>query len=71
MGERDEGTSLRAAPPTPVRRLPLPATLEDKILNAEAVRDAVRGLRYGSVEIVIHDGRVVQVTRTEKVRIER
>jgi hypothetical protein len=32
---------------------------------------AVRGLRYGSVEITIHDGEVVQIERREKVRLER
>lgn len=29
----------------------------------------VRTLRYGSVEIVVHDSRVVLVTRTEKVKL--
>jgi hypothetical protein len=33
-----------------------------------AVRKAVRGLRYGSVEVQVHDGRVVQVETREKVR---
>jgi len=32
------------------------------------VRLAVGALRYGSVEIVVHDGRVVQVERRERVR---
>ena len=32
------------------------------------VRAAVGALRYGSVEIVVHDGRVVQVETREKVR---
>jgi hypothetical protein len=35
-----------------------------------AVLDAIRSVRYGSVEIVIHDGRVVGIERREKVRIE-
>ena len=35
-----------------------------------AVRQAVRGLVYGSVEVVIHEGRVVQIERREKVRLE-
>ena len=34
------------------------------------ILDAVRGIRYGSVEVVVHDAKVVQVVRTEKVRIE-
>jgi len=32
------------------------------------VSRAVRGLRYGSVEVLVHDGRVVQVETREKVR---
>ncbi len=34
------------------------------------ILEAVRGIKYGSVEVVIHDSRVVQVVRTEKVRLE-
>jgi hypothetical protein len=32
---------------------------------------AIEGIRYGSVEIVIHDSRVVQVERREKVRLPK
>ena len=32
------------------------------------MRHAVRALRYGSVEVQVHDGRVVQVETREKVR---
>jgi hypothetical protein len=35
------------------------------------VRDALSGLRYGEVTVVVQDGVVVQVERTEKVRIAR
>ena len=35
-----------------------------------SVRDAVRDLRYGSVEVVVHEGRVVQIERREKVRFD-
>lgn len=31
---------------------------------------ALRGLRFGSVEVVVHDGRIVQIERREKVRLE-
>ena len=30
---------------------------------------ALDGLRYGSVEIVVHDSRVVQIERREKMRL--
>ena len=35
---------------------------------AESVLEALRGLRFGSVEIVVHEARVVQIVRTERVR---
>ena len=35
------------------------------------VRDALDGLRYGQVTVVVQDGVVVQVERTEKVRLTR
>ena len=31
---------------------------------------AVGALRYGSVELLVHDGRVVQIETREKVRFE-
>ncbi len=33
------------------------------------VRDALRGLRYGSVNIIVQDGVVIQIDRTEKRRL--
>ncbi len=32
---------------------------------------ALRDIQYGSVEITIHDSKVVQVERTEKVRFDK
>ncbi len=34
------------------------------------VQQQVGSLRFGLVQIVVHDGRVVQIERTEKVRLE-
>lgn len=31
---------------------------------------AIKEIRYGSVEIVIHDSKVVQIERKEKIRID-
>ena len=36
----------------------------------ETLLDAVRQLRFGSVEITVHDGRIVQIERKEKLRFE-
>lgn len=33
-----------------------------------ALRAALREVRFGSIEIVIHDSRIVQIERREKVR---
>ncbi len=34
------------------------------------VRSQVRDLRFGVVQLVVHDGRVTQIERTEKVRLD-
>ncbi|ESS68703.1 hypothetical protein MGMO_144c00140 [Methyloglobulus morosus KoM1] len=34
------------------------------------ILQAVKGIRFGSVEIIIHDGKVVQIERKEKLRFE-
>ena len=34
------------------------------------LRQALRSIRYGAVELVIHDGRVVPLERREKVRFD-
>jgi hypothetical protein len=35
----------------------------------EEVKTAIAGIRFGSVEIVIHDSKVVLITRTEKIKL--
>lgn len=37
-------------------------------LTLRRIGDALRGLRYGSVLVVVQDGVVVQIERTEKTR---
>ena len=44
--------------------LPLPPVL------LRELRQALRSIRYGAVELMIHDGRVVQLERREKVRFD-
>ena len=42
-------------------------------LNTEVSRQiatVLQGIRFGSVEIVIHDGKVVQIERREKLRFD-
>ena len=33
------------------------------------IRDALRGLRFGNVNVIIHDGVIVQIDRTERRRL--
>lgn len=35
------------------------------------IGDALRGLRYGSVTVIVQDGVVVQIDRVEKTRLIR
>ena len=44
-------------------------SLEQRTLAS--ILDAVRQIRYGSVEIVIHDGRIVAIEKREKVRLDK
>ncbi|MBI3853254.1 MAG: YezD family protein [Verrucomicrobia bacterium] len=38
---------------------------------AQWIFDALQGIRFGSVEILIHEGQVVQLERRERIRLER
>ncbi len=37
---------------------------------ASTLLEAIQGIRYGSVEIIIHDRKIVQIERKEKVRLD-
>ena len=37
----------------------------------ELIRSHVKTMRFGVVQIVVHDSRVVQIERTEKLRLDR
>ena len=36
----------------------------------EVIKEKLSGLRYGQILLTVHDGRVVQIERTEKTRLE-
>jgi hypothetical protein len=36
----------------------------------DVIQEKLGGLRYGQVLLTVHDGRVVQIERTEKTRLE-
>lgn len=37
----------------------------------DRIREALHGLRFGTVSVIVQDGVVVQVERTEKLRLLR
>jgi hypothetical protein len=37
----------------------------------ELVLQQVKSLRYGVVEIIVHDSRVIQIEKTERLRLEK
>ena len=37
----------------------------------ERIRDSLEGLRHGEVTVVVQDGVVVQIERTDKLRLPR
>jgi hypothetical protein len=37
----------------------------------QAILLALKGIRYGSVEVIVHDSKVVQIERKEKMRFDR
>jgi hypothetical protein len=38
-------------------------------LSLEQIGGALRGLKFGSVNVIVQDGVVVQIDRTEKLRL--
>jgi hypothetical protein len=42
--------------------------LSDEVLIQELIK-AIQSIRFGSVEVTVHDGRVTQIEKREKVRL--
>ncbi len=46
-------------------------SLENNAASAEAaILKAVRSIRYGSVEVIIHNSRIVQIECKKKIRVQ-
>ncbi|WP_298287176.1 YezD family protein [Novosphingobium sp.] len=59
MAENDDDGRPRSGPP------------ENQIEESLAsVREALTGLKFGSIQLTVHEGRVVQIDVTEKRRIK-
>jgi hypothetical protein len=53
--------------PHPAHIVGQESTSADDALNQ--IRDSLRGLRFGSVNIIVQDGVIIQIDRTEKRRL--
>jgi hypothetical protein len=51
-------------------KLPTGGRAEPDRASLQYVDDALRGLRFGTVTVVVHDGQIVQIERTEKTRLQ-
>ena len=48
----------------------LPATADALLEHERDVLQAIRDTSFGTVEIVVHQSRIVQITRSEKLRFD-
>jgi hypothetical protein len=55
-------------PKTPIMQVPKDLSREELTI-AFRVIEAIRGMRFGSVQLQIHEGKVVQIDVAEKLRI--
>lgn len=44
--------------------------LEINDIWLQRIKQSVEGLLYGNVQIIVHDGRIVQIERTERKRFD-
>lgn len=63
----DDLPDTPASAPTAVQQK-LHQAIDEEV--AARILRSVSSLRYGSVEVTVHDGRVVQIDRRERVRLD-
>ena len=57
----------RSAPAASPRDTQVPMRLSD---SERAVLAALREIAYGQVEVVVHSSRIMQITRSQRVRVD-
>jgi hypothetical protein len=60
MGETSSKKALEA---------PSAALADKKTLPLMAVQQAISSIQFGIVQVIIQDGRIVQIDKTEKIRL--
>jgi hypothetical protein len=53
-----------------IQQKPL-ASVSSDLKWLDLVVQNVKSLRYGVVEIIVHDGRVIQIEKTERMRLDK
>ena len=38
--------------------------------NLKMIADMIKDIRYGSITVIVQDGKVIQIDKTEKIRIK-
>ena len=51
--------------------IPLQNSTESDVLLWKYISEALRGMQFGTVTLIVQDGFVIQVDRTEKRRLPR
>ncbi len=54
-----------------VIKMPVASSDPSKQAVIDAIFKAIEDVRFGSIEITVHEGRVTQIERREKVRFEQ
>ena len=44
---------------------------QDEAVILREIQTALNGLKFGAVEITVHNGQVVQIERKEKIRLQQ
>ena len=51
--------------------VPVPVEESENADWVQLVKQSVKGLQFGVVQIVVHNAKVVQIEKTEKVRLDQ
>ena len=71
VGTRETAPRQSASRPAQPASAPATSVTAATLSESErAVLEALREIRYGEVEVVVHGSRIVQITRSQKLRVD-
>ena len=69
MADRQIGTTTKpASSTTSATRVETSLEAREEAVIDE-IRKAIHSVRFGTVQVIVQDGRVVQIDKTEKIRL--